>query len=315
MLGLIGDQTAGTRAAAGPQPSGLSLAIIGWRACDLYGDWGLCLGPASLAGVVGRSELRRTGRRDVSSEVASRRVPPAIAEKLAEPLAEPWCSGVLVSEVWRTRRAAHDGLSRPPCRGSFRVREAEFCANGGEAQELTTDAYYVVDAAGSVAVPAHEFRFFTAEGIGASHSFLHVRAPHVRLLNNHRNAHGNGRSIGPRDRVVASFRRPFAHGTVSPSSQGLCRLAREAYAPVKRSRTVQLVRFGSLGGQPVSPLGRGTCPQKACRGVRSEGPDSASRPSRFLGRKACPIPVLSLWYEDRAGSPPTAVRRIWLLQP
>ena len=75
------------------------------------------------------------------------------------------------------------------------MRKAQLRANRREAQDLTVDSYDVVDAAGGVAVPAHEFRFLTAKRIPFFHSGLHVRAPHVCPLNDQRTAHGNGRSM------------------------------------------------------------------------------------------------------------------------
>jgi hypothetical protein len=86
-------------------------------------------------------------------------------------------------------------LSRPFHRGTFRVREVELLANRREAQDLTVDSYDVIDAAGGVAVPAHEFRFPTAKRIPSFRSFLHVRTKHVRPFNDHRNARENRRSM------------------------------------------------------------------------------------------------------------------------
>jgi hypothetical protein len=59
------------------------------------------------------------------------------------------------------------------------MREAELLAKCGQAQELAVDSYGVVDAAGSVAMPANKISFFTANGAPSIPSFLLVRARHV----------------------------------------------------------------------------------------------------------------------------------------
>ncbi len=85
--------------------------------------------------------------------------------------------------------------------------KAQLLANSGQAQDLAVDAYGVVYAAGDVAVPAHQFRFLTAERTKSSCSFLNVRALHVRPSGDDRTSRRRKVILDRGTGVVACFRR------------------------------------------------------------------------------------------------------------